>query len=163
MTCHAVRATNGLRLGAVEHVVAVVALGRVEAGVELRVVGPRDVADGDVRAAHAVDAPLQVGQIDVVGQVEADDLAPAVHAGVGATGADQVDRRRTTRSMAARSSPITVRTPSLLGEAGEFGAVVGHRESSSPHHAGAAYGHAAGASASAGGRGWPRPATPRPS
>ena len=52
----------------------------------------------------------------LVGQVAGHDLAPRVHAGVGAPGARQLDRLAHDRGDGAGSSPITVRTPGLAAK-----------------------------------------------
>ncbi len=93
-TCHVVRGEERVGHGPVQHRVAVRAAHGREAGVEV-VRGELDVAHDDVRAAQPVDRATERREIERLGlerRVEADDLTPSVHAGVGATRAGQLDR-----------------------------------------------------------------------
>ena len=103
---------------------------------KLGVVRPFDVAHRDLRAAHPVDAPLQAGQVETVGQIETDHLAPAVHAGVGASRAHEVGRAADDPLDCSAQLAHDRPHADLLGKAGEVGAVVGHGESCSTHHGG---------------------------
>ena len=79
-----------IRDGRVQHRVAVTAPHCREAGVEVGLC-PVGLANDDEGSTQCIQLLAQHRQIDRVRKVHADDLSPTVHAGIGATGSDDVD------------------------------------------------------------------------
>ena len=111
----------------VPHVVAVVPPARTEAGVEV-VVGPRRGTHGDVGRTELVEPPDDAVEVGAVGQVARHHLTPRVHAGIGAAGARERDRRAHHRRQRVRQHPEHRAHPGVVGEPVEVGPVVGDHQ-----------------------------------
>ena len=129
-----VRPSSGFGDGRVPDVVAVVPPRRREPGVEVRRRAHSRGAHGDAGPHSWLSRRARAARSVAAGRSPRHDLAPGVHAGVGAPGAGELDRAGATHRGDRRGErrPCTVRTPAFGGEPVEPAPVVGHDETSPP-------------------------------
>jgi hypothetical protein len=93
---------------------------------------PRCLSDGYRRREELVDGPLQAGQVRVGPDVEAHHLSPGVHAGIGASGAGELDRVAEDALQGLGERPSHCWDLALKGKTVERRAQVGDEQTEAP-------------------------------